>query len=165
MSDEYFGYDEMGIDEDVQAEILTEEEQGDLLRDLQQQTPQVASVQIRNRVDAGTVFTEEERQHPFFMLRGIMRSLEHLITQARIPANAQDNDWIATELNSLKEMRMIMRDLLPVYEKYQSELVKSEENWTNNLVDFTFNWIVTKFGAEVAKEYLESIEELDRESK
>jgi len=62
-------------------------------------------------------------------------------------------------------MRMIMRDLLPVYEKYQSELVKSEENWTNNLVDFTFNWIVTKFGAEVAKEYLESIEELDRESK
>ena len=161
MSEEYFGYDEMGIDEDVQAEILSNDEQQQLLRNLESQTPQVASAQIRNRMDAGTVFSDEERSHPFFMLRGIMRSLEHLITQARIPANAQDTDWINTELNSLKEMRMIMRDLLPVYEKYQNQLDQTEENWVNNIVDFTFNWIINKFDEETAKEYISAVEELN----
>lgn len=161
MSEEYFGYDEMGIDEDVQAEILSNDEQQQLLRNLESQTPQVASAQIRNRMDAGTVFSDEERSHPFFMLRGIMRSLEHLITQARIPANAQDTDWINTELNSLKEMRMIMRDLLPVYEKYQTQLDQTEENWVNNIVDFTFNWIINKFDEETAKEYISAVEELN----
>lgn len=161
MSEEYFGYDEMGIDEDVQAEILSNDEQQQLLRNLESQTPQVASAQIRNRMDEGTVFSDEERSHPFFMLRGIMRSLEHLITQARIPANAQDTDWINTELNSLKEMRMIMRDLLPVYEKYQTQLDQTEENWVNNIVDFTFNWIINKFDEETAKEYISAVEELN----
>lgn len=161
MSEEYFGYDEMGIDEDVQAEILSNDEQQQLLRNLESQTPQVASAQIRNRMDEGTVFSDEERSHPFFMLRGIMRSLEHLITQARIPANAQDTDWINTELNSLKEMRMIMRDLLPVYEKYQTQLDQTEENWVNNIVDFTFNWIINNFDEETAKEYISAVEELN----
>lgn len=163
MSDEYFGFEEMGIDEETQAQILTNDEQRDMVNQLQQRTPQVASVQIRNRMDEGSVFTDDERSHPFFMLRGIMRSLEHLITQSRIPANAQDTDWVQTELNSLKEMRMIMRDLLPVYEKYQTQLDENEEDWINNLVDFTFNWIINKFDEETAKEYLKAVESLNNQ--
>lgn len=163
-STEYFGYDEMGLDEETQAEILSPEEQQALVNEIANNVPNQPDRPPQNRVGMNSdVFTENERQHPFLMLQGIMRSLEALVTQARIPANAQDSDWVETELKSLKEMRMIMKDLMPVYEKYQTQLSLHEENWINNLVDFTFNWIYHQLGEEIAKQYMDAISELNEQ--
>lgn len=121
-----------------------------------------ANVEIRPRVVDDIIINEDV--HPYKTLERLVPLLERIVrTSGTTAQELQDARWGAIEVQAIKEVRMTLKEVIPLYDRMKQELDQEEEEWVDEILDFNVSYIAVTFGENEMSNYMEAFDKFVEE--
>ncbi len=92
--------------------------------------------------------------HPYEASKLIISTLHSIKKSADNYANLKNADWGRFSLAAVKEVRLALRDIMPVYEEMESRFNQKKEEWIDKLIDFNCEYVVANYGEHAMVDYM-----------
>jgi len=158
----------MGLDEDRQP--LTKEEALALIEGIEEdilegdidegeEVSDEEETGVATGFDFGGNLDDIETLHPFEAMKTIMGTLRAIKRTADIYSDQKNADWGRISLSAVKEIRLAMRDILPVWEEMENRFNQKKEGWIDKLIDFNCEYLVSNYGQHAMVDYMNELNE------
>lgn len=98
------------------------------------------------------------KDHPFKAMQTIVELLTNIVVKSNEAFNSSSSEWAKMEVQALREIKSILKDLMPTYEEQTAKFEKREVKWADKQIDFNMNYIATEFGREHITPYVKALE-------